>query len=84
LSDAHRCFGLVVDVRRAPLRNDGAFEDAMARLRAGLTRHFRRTAVLLESNTGELQVSRLERDERGHALATRSESSAYKFALGGR
>jgi sulfite reductase (NADPH) flavoprotein alpha-component len=84
LSDAHRGFGLVVDVRRAPLRNDGAFEDAMARLRAGLTRHFRRTAVLLESNTGELQVSRLERDERGHALATRSESSAYKFALGGR
>jgi sulfite reductase alpha subunit-like flavoprotein/cytochrome b involved in lipid metabolism len=84
LTQAHRDYGLVVDTRRAPLRNDVAFEDAMAALRHGLTAHFRRTAVLLETNIGELQVSRLERDERRHALATRSESTAFKFVLGGR
>jgi cytochrome b involved in lipid metabolism len=84
LTQAHRDYGLVVDTRRAPLRNDVAFEDAMARLRHGLTAHFRRTAVLLETNVGELQVTRLERDERRHALATRSESTAVKFVLGGR
>src|SRR5262249_25431969 len=69
-------YGLGVDTRQAPLRNDADFEDAMARLRSGLTGHFRRTAVLLESNLGELQVTRLERDERRYALATRSESTA--------
>jgi sulfite reductase alpha subunit-like flavoprotein/cytochrome b involved in lipid metabolism len=79
----HREFGLVVDMRQARLRNDSGFEDAMARLRRELTAHFRRTAVLLESTIGELQVSRIERDERRDAIATRSESSAFKFAQGG-
>lgn len=82
LRGAHRDFGLVVDTRQAPMRNDVAFENAMARLRSVLTSHFRRTAVLLETNLGELQVNRLERDERRYSLVTRSESSAYKFALG--
>ena len=42
-----------------------------------------RTAVLLESSIGELQVTRLERDERRDVIATRSESTAFKFAQGG-
>ncbi|HEX6243140.1 MAG TPA: cytochrome b5 domain-containing protein, partial [Polyangiales bacterium] len=83
LDTHHREYGLVVDTRRAPLRNDSAFEDTMARLRSGLTGHFKRTAVLLESQVGELQVTRLERDERRPTLATRSESAALKHALGG-
>jgi len=56
----------------------------MARLREGLTQHFKRTAVLLDTKLGELQVSRLERDERRNTLATRSESEALKFLSGGR
>ena len=54
----------------------------MAKLRHELTSHFRRTAILLESNVGELQVTRIERDERRRAIATRSESTAFKFAQG--
>lgn len=79
----HREYGLVVDTRQARMRNDGGFEDTMARLRLELTSHFRRTAVLLESSIGELQVNRIERDERRDAIATRSESAAFKFAQGG-
>jgi hypothetical protein len=56
----------------------------MAALRGGLTRHFRRVAVLLESNIGELQVARLGRGERHDTFATRSESTALKFLSGGR
>jgi hypothetical protein len=82
LSARHREFGLVVDMRQARMRNDSSFEDAMARLRRELTSHFQRTAVLLESSIGELQVSRIERDERRDAIATRSESTAFKFAQG--
>jgi hypothetical protein len=73
----------VVDTRQARMRNDAGFEDAMAKLRRELTGAFERTAVLLESTIGELQVNRIERDERRDAIATRSESAAFKFAQGG-
>ncbi|MDB4975844.1 MAG: Sulfite reductase flavoprotein alpha-component [Myxococcaceae bacterium] len=79
----HRQYGLVVDTRQARMRNDSGFEDAMARLRRELTGHFERTAVLLESTIGELQVTRIERDERRDVIATRSESAAFRFAQGG-
>jgi sulfite reductase alpha subunit-like flavoprotein len=82
LRPGHRLYGLVVDTRQARMRNDIGFEDAMAKLRRELTGQFQRTAVLLESNIGELQVSRIERDERRQAIATRSESIAFKFAQG--
>jgi sulfite reductase (NADPH) flavoprotein alpha-component len=84
LGEHQRSQGLLVDMREAPIRNDADFENAMAKLRQGLTDHFKRMAILLESNLGELQVTRIERDERRNALATRSESSALKFLLGGK
>jgi sulfite reductase (NADPH) flavoprotein alpha-component len=78
----HRRYGLVVDTRLARMRNDSGFEDAMAKLRRELVGQFERTAVLLESSIGELQVARIERDERRQSIATRSESAAFKFAQG--
>lgn len=84
LREHQRDQGLLVDMRDAPIRNDADFENAMAKLRQGLTQHFKRMAILLESNLGELQVTRIERDERRNALATRSESSALKFLQGGK
>ncbi|MET0287488.1 MAG: cytochrome b5 domain-containing protein [Polyangiales bacterium] len=78
----HRGYGLVVDTRQARMRNDVFFEDAMAKLRRELVGQFQRTAVLLESSIGELQVARIERDERRQSIATRSESAAYRFAVG--
>lgn len=84
LRDDHRRFGLVVDTREAPLRNDKAFEETMAKLRIELTSRFQRCAVLLDSPLGELQVTRLERDEGRNTLVTRSVAAAFRFAAGGR
>jgi sulfite reductase (NADPH) flavoprotein alpha-component len=84
LRDEHRNFGLVVDTREAPLRNDKAFEQTMEKLRLELTSRFQRSAVLLDSALGELQVSRLERDEGRNTFITRSVSAAFRFAAGGR
>ena len=85
LRDDQRGCGLLVDMREAPIRNDPEFEDAMAELRQRLTSHFERTSILLESEIGELQVTRLERDERRPTtVTTRSESTALKFLLGGK
>ncbi|HEX7669884.1 MAG TPA: hypothetical protein VF395_09885, partial [Polyangiaceae bacterium] len=80
----HENFGLVVDTREAPLRNDEAFEQTMAKLRIELTTRFQRCAVLLDSPLGELQATRLERDEGRNTLVTRSVSAAFRFAAGGR
>jgi hypothetical protein len=84
LREEHGSYGLVVDTREAPLRNDRAFEETMGRLRNELTSRFPRTAVLLDSPLGELQVTRLERDEGRNTLVTRSVSAAFRFAAGGR
>jgi sulfite reductase alpha subunit-like flavoprotein len=84
LRQDHENFGLVVDTREAPLRNDAAFEQTMAKMRTELTARFSRCAVLLDSPLGELQVSRLERDEGRNTLVTRSVSAAFRFAAGGR
>jgi len=80
----HQTFGLVVDTREAPLRNDKAFEQTMERMRTELTVRFQRCAVLLDSPLGELQVNRLERDEGRNTFVTRSVSAAFRFAAGGR
>jgi sulfite reductase (NADPH) flavoprotein alpha-component len=84
LRDDHRSFGLVVDTREAPLRNDKPFEQTMAKLRIELTTRFQRCAVLLDSPLGELQVTRLERDEGRNTFITRSVAAAFRFAAGGR
>ncbi len=84
LRDEHRGFGLVVDTRQAPLRNDREFEETMAHLRNELTAHFQRSAVLLDTSIGELQAQRLERDEGRKTLVTRSVAAAFRFAAGGR
>jgi PAS domain S-box-containing protein len=85
LRTEQRPYGLLVDMRQAPIRNDAEFEGAMADLRSKLTAHFQRVSILLDSNLGELQVTRIERDERRHAtITTRSESAALKFLSGGK
>jgi len=84
LRQDHGQFGLVVDTREAPLRNDTAFEQTTAKLRLELTSRFQRCAVLIDSPLGELQVARLERDEGRSTFVTRSVSAAFRFAAGGR
>jgi sulfite reductase alpha subunit-like flavoprotein len=78
----HAGYGVIVDMRQAPQRNDPSFENAMSRLRNRVTEVFARVAVLLDSAVGVLQVDRLGRAEGGKTFATQSESAANRFARG--
>lgn len=78
----HAGYGVIVDMRQAPQRNDPTFENAMSRLRNRVTEVFARVAVLLDSAVGVLQVDRLGRAEGGKTYATQSESAATRFARG--
>jgi len=78
----HTNFGVVVDMRQAPLRNDPAFENAMQRLRSEVTARFARVVLLLETDVGILQVNRLVREDEQKSFVTRSEPAAIKFAMG--
>jgi hypothetical protein len=52
-----RC-ALLIDSRQAPARNDPEFEKTLAPLRQELLRDFARTAILVQTAVGALQVSR--------------------------
>lgn len=78
----HREWGIVVDMRHAPRRNDPTFEAAMRGLRDAVQVRFARTAVLLETAVGLLQVTRLTREDGSSSFATQSEAAALRFARG--
>jgi hypothetical protein len=78
----HQSYGLVVDMRRALSRNDAAFEAGMQRLRSSVEARFARTAVLLATQVGMLQVNRLSRQDGATTLATTDEAAAVRFARG--
>ncbi len=78
----HREWGIVVDMRQAPPRNDPSFESAMRGLRDAVEVRFARTAVLLETAVGLLQVTRLTREDGATTFATQSEAAAIRFARG--
>lgn len=80
--DEHATYGIVVDMRQAPPRNDPAFEQAMRKLREVAELRFARLSLLLESPTGILQANRLERKDGGEYLVTTSEHGAMKYARG--
>lgn len=82
ITSEHASFGLVVDMRRAPARNDPEFEQAMRALREAVEARFQRTALLLATQAGVLQVQRLTREDGSSTFATMSESAAHAFATG--
>lgn len=51
--------GLLIDTRRAPLRNDPEYESWFAHHRRAMPLGFRRVAVLVQTETGMLQLRRL-------------------------
>jgi hypothetical protein len=69
-------------MRHAPPRNDPAFETAMRGLRDAVEVRFARTAVLLDTAVGLLQVTRLTREDGAGTFATQSEAAALRFARG--
>lgn len=56
-------FGLLMDIRQAPGRNDPEFEKAFAPIRAEILSGFPRVAVLVRSSIGTLQVQRHARED---------------------
>lgn len=84
LGKHHHSWGLVVDMRHAPSRNDPAFEEAMRGLRTAVEARFARTAVLLGTAAGVLQVNRITRTDGTQSLATQSEQAAFDFARVGK
>jgi hypothetical protein len=75
-------WGVVVDLRLAPPRNDPAFEKTSQRLRATVEQSFERTAVLTTTEVGRLQVQRLARQEGARFFATTEPEAALAFARG--
>lgn len=75
-------YGIVVDMREPPKRNDQEFENAMHHLRMALAQNFARLAVLLETPTGLLQVDRIRRNDGigSEVFATMNDYAALKFA----
>jgi hypothetical protein len=57
--------GLLVDLRAATGRNDPEFETAHGAERAKLMHAFRRVAMLVRSQVGKLQVTRLAESDGG-------------------
>jgi hypothetical protein len=70
---------LLVDMRRAVLNNDPAFEEAAARGRAILTRDFGRIAVLVQTAVGALQVGRHMREDRLPGEVFTDEAQAIEY-----
>jgi hypothetical protein len=54
---------LLIDMRRAPGRNDDAYERAVARYRAETVARFEQVAVLVRSMPGQLQVQRHAKED---------------------
>lgn len=80
--DQYESWSVVVDMRLAPSRNDPAFEAAMHGLRSAIEARFARTAVLLATQVGMLQVNRLTREDGAKSFATTDEVAALRFARG--
>jgi len=75
-----RSWRLLIDLREGPRRNDAEFETTMDRYRKGLVTSFRRTAIVVKSATGLLQVKRhMHEDGALHAAVFMSEIQAMQY-----
>lgn len=82
LRPEHRRFGLVIDTRAAPGRNDPEFEHAVGKIRRQAETFFARIVVLVGSAAGLLQVQRLSREDARSILVSRDPDEAHRLAAG--
>lgn len=70
---------LLVDLRRAPARNDPEFETAVRAILPDVRRGYRRIGVLVRSAAGGLQVSRLARADGAVEFISSNESEILAY-----
>lgn len=70
---------LLIDLREAPGRNDPEFERAMATRRSELMRGFVAVAILVLTPVGELQISRIAREDGSSAKVFTDEEKALAW-----
>jgi hypothetical protein len=74
-----RRYALLVDLRSAPPRNDPIFEQNVERHLSALYGGFRRVAVLVRTEAGRLQISRLHRMASISTRAFTDEAAAIAY-----
>ena len=72
-------YGLLVDSRNGPGRNDEAFESLLARYRDPLFAPFTRCAMLLRTQAGIMQSQRLSRAHEVHVRVFQEEALAMYY-----
>lgn len=77
-------FGLLVDLRAAPGRNDPDFEHAMAKQRMELLRGFAGVAILVQTAAGQLQIARIGRQDGVDVAVFTDEFAAIAWLEGAR
>ena len=77
-------FGLLVDLRAAPGRNDPDFENAMAKQRLELLRGFAAIAILVQTAAGQIQISRIGREDGVDVAVFTDEFTAITWLEGAR
>lgn len=80
----HASWSLLLDLRAAPLRHDPELETALSPRVTGLSRNFRRQALLVRTAVGVLQVNRVSREAVGAAPSVfRDEGEALAWLSAG-
>ena len=72
-------WSLLIDSREGPARNDPAFEELLARVRGPIVSRFARSAVLVQSAVGRLQVARYAREDRASPGVFTDEAAALAY-----
>ncbi len=74
---------LLIDIRRAPPRNDEAFETRVNKYLGGLLPRFTAVATLVKTAVGKLQTARLASERGGIAHVYDDEAEALAFLAAG-
>lgn len=80
---ARRDLGALVDLRQGPMRNDPEFEAVTAKYRFKFAEGYGRSAVLVRTAVGKLQLSRLGREAHREIPIFDDEDAALRFLAEG-
>jgi hypothetical protein len=78
---AHHVF--MMDVREGPMRSDPGFEAAMRSSGPNIGAQFKRSAVLVKTAVGKLQMTRLLSEQKSPSVVFDDEAKALAWLLGG-